>query len=260
MKDFVMTLRVSIVTQNEPFYIPNFFRRFFDTLSDEVFVDSVVILSPTGESLSDAARRAYTLFGPRNFLIRGASYAARSLGDLLGVGEYSVDAVCRRHGVPTVDVDSVNTESFINRTSEGGIDVLLSVSAPEIFSEELLDTPTWGCLNVHTSKLPEYRGMLPTFWAMYHGESETGVTVHTMTPEIDQGKIVRQTNFDIEQKTLDEVISEGKMIGGCEAARALDSIARDNHEFQPMEGEGSYYSFPSVDDREQFRELGNEIL
>lgn len=254
-----MTLRVSIVTQDEPFYIPNFFRQFFDTLSDEVFVDSVAILSPTGGSLFDAARRAYTLFGPRRFLVRGLSYATRSLADLLGVSEYSVDAVCRRHGIPTVDIDSVNTESFMDRASEGSIDVLLSVSAPEIFSEELLDTPTWGCVNVHTSKLPEYRGMLPTFWAMYHGESEIGVTVHTMTPEIDQGKVVRQTTFDIKNMTLDEVITKGKIVGGREAARALDSIARDNHELRSMEGEGSYYSFPSVDDREKFRALGNEI-
>lgn len=255
-----MALRVAVVTQDEPFYIPHFFRHFFDTLPENVFVDSVAILSPTGGTLFDAARRAYTLFGPKQFVVRGGSYVARSVRDQLGVGEYSVDSVCRHHGVPTVEVDSVNTDSFVDRVSSGDIDALLSVAAPEIFSEDLLEAPAWGCVNVHTSELPKYRGMMPTFWAMYHGETEVGVTVHTMTPEIDQGEIVSQTTFDIGGKSLDQVITEGKVVGGREAAKSLGAIADDDYDLQPMEGEESYYSFPSIRDREEFRALGNEVV
>jgi len=48
-------------------------------------------------------------------------------------------------------------------------DVIFSVSAPQILKKNLIKLPNWGCINVHTAKLPEYRGMVPNFWAMYHG-------------------------------------------------------------------------------------------
>jgi methionyl-tRNA formyltransferase len=255
-----MPLRVAIVTQDEPFYMPTFFEAFFEELSEDVVIDSVTILDLLDDSMAELATRMYGLYGPVNFLRRGIEFVYRkilsSIGDL-----YSVANIANRNGVPVKTRESVNETEFISYLEESGIDVLLSVSAPEVFDSAVLNAPEWGCINVHTASLPEYRGMLPTFWALYHGEDEIGVTVHTMVEEIDRGKIVRQTTFPVDSNdTLDDVITRGKRVGGGEAATALATIADGPVDLTEMDGEGSYYSFPTADDRREFQRRGWEVL
>lgn len=252
-------LDVIVVTQDDPFYMPIFFRTFLSELPDDVRIDSIVLLDAFDESTLDLARRMLGLYGPVNFVRRGAEFAVRKGLDVTGMGRYSVESVAAEFGVDVTSRSTVNADDFVRRA--GDVDVALSVSAPEIFEPEVLEAPSWGCLNVHTSKLPEYRGMLPTFWAMYHGEEEVGVTVHTMVEEIDQGRILRQDTFAVEpDDTLDDVIARGKRNGGALAVRALEAVANSQADLTPMEGEGSYFSFPTVEERREFQRRGNELL
>lgn len=252
-----MTISVAVVTQDDPFYMPLFFESFLPAVPDGVEVERVTILRSFDESLPELARRMYGLYGPVNFVRRGVSYAYRELANRLG-GDYSVEAVVRDHGVPVAHRDSVNTDAFVSRAED--VDVVLSASAPEIFDPEVLAAPSWGCLNVHTAKLPKYRGMLPTFWALYHGEDEIGVTVHTMAEEIDQGEIARQTTFPVESRSLDDAIRRGKRVGGRLAAEALGDVAAGAVTLTPMTGEESYFSFPSAEDRREFQRRGGRLL
>lgn len=257
-----MGLSVAVVTQDEPFYMPLFYRSFFDALDDDrIDVEWVTILSTFDESLLDLARRTYRLYGPLNFVRRGVEYAARTAADAVGYGSYSVASVVQSHGVAVDHRESVNTPAFLDRLTSHDVDVVLSVSAPEVFEPTVLDAPRWGCLNVHTSKLPKYRGMLPTFWALYHGDDELGVTVHTMAEEIDQGAIVRQTTVPIPaDATLDDVIELGKRTGGRLAATALHDVADGTVTLDPMDGEESYFSFPTVAERREFQRRGHDLL
>lgn len=257
-----MGLRVAVVTQDEPFYMPLFYQSFFDALDgDRIDVEEVTILSTFDESFLDLARRTYRLYGPVNFVRRGIQYAFRTFADAVGYGSYSVASVVQKHGIPIDHRESVNTSAFVDHLSSRDIDVVLSVSAPEVFEPTVLDAPRWGCLNVHTSKLPKYRGMLPTFWALYHGDDELGVTVHTMAEEIDQGEIVRQTTVPIPtDATLDDVIELGKRTGGRLAAAALHDIADGTVTLDPMDGEESYFSFPTVAERREFQRRGHDLL
>jgi methionyl-tRNA formyltransferase len=254
-----MTTRVTVVTQDDPFYMPIFFESLFAAVPDGVEIADVTVLRSFDESLPELARRMYGLYGPRNFVRRGAEYTYRTLRNRLG-GEFSVPAVARNHGVPITHCDSVNEEAFVSRIERDEIDVILSASAPEIFDTEVLSAPDWGCLNVHTAELPKYRGMLPTFWALYHGEDEIGVTVHTMDEEIDRGKIARQTTFPVESASLDWAIKQGKRTGGRLAAAALGDVERDEVTLAPMAGEGSYFSFPTADERREFQRRGGQLL
>lgn len=256
-----MSLTVAVVTQDDPFYMPLFYRSFFDALDDEIEVAWITILDAFDESVLDSARRAYRLYGPGNFLRLGLSYLRRELASRLGVAAYSVRAIARDRGVPVDERDTVNSTAFVDRIERDDVDVLLSVSAPELFDQELLDAPRWGCLNVHTADLPKYRGMLPTFWALYHGEDEIGVTVHTMETEIDRGETLRQTSFPVgSSPTLHEVIKRGKRTGGSLAARALADVAAGEATLRPMTGDGSYFSFPTVEDRKRFQRQGGRLL
>ncbi|WP_259114997.1 methionyl-tRNA formyltransferase [Salinibacter ruber] len=169
--------------------------------------------------------------------------------------------VAQTQGVSVETLDTVNDASFVERVEEKDIDVILSVSAPEIFGPSVLNAPTWGCLNVHTAKLPQYRGMLPTFWALYHGDDEIGVTIHTMEEEIDQGQIAMQSTFPFASSdTLDDVIKRGKEEGGRLAAQVLNTLAEGELQLRPMEGEESYFSFPSAEDRRELQQMGRRLL
>lgn len=254
-----MTTKVTVVTQDDPFYMPIFFEALLSSLPKGVQVTEVTVLRSFDESFPDLFQRMYKLYGPVNFVRRGIEYVHRKLLNRFG-GDYSVAAVARDHGVAVTHRDSVNTDAFVSGIEHDGIDVILSASAPEIFDSEVLAAPDWGCLNVHTAELPKYRGMLPTFWALYHGDDEIGVTVHTMAEEIDQGQIVRQTTFPIESASLDDAIRQGKRTGGRLAAAALGDIERDKVMLAPMEGEGSYFSFPTRAERKEFQRRGGRLL
>lgn len=250
---------VVIVTQDDPFYMPVFFDSFFESIDHQVTVKRIVLFEPFGEGTLDLARRMYGFYGPVNFFRLGVEYGVRTVLDAVGVRAFSVERLAERHGVPTERRDTVNDESFVGRFDD--IDVLLSAASPEIFDADVLNAPIWGCLNVHTAALPEYRGMMPTFWALYHGDDEVGVTVHTMTEEIDKGQAVRRDRFPVEpDDTLDDVIIRGKRRGGRLAAAALRDVAAGEVTKTEIAGEGSYFSFPSVEDRRELQQRGRELL
>lgn len=254
-------LRVYVVTQDDPFYLPLFFRSLFAEVGGEVELVRVFCLDSFDESFAALVKRMYRLYGPANFMRRGVDFVARKASDALGLGTYSVTSVSRERGVPVESVDTVNDPAFVGRVEGARIDVILSVSSPEIFGPPVLNAPRWGCLNVHTAKLPHYRGMLPTFWALYHGDEEIGVTIHTMEEAIDQGQIAKQSAFPVTPSdTLDDVIKRGKQEGGRLAAQALKALANEELQLRPMEGEESYFSFPSAEERRELQRRGRRLL
>lgn len=250
-------LEVVVVTQNDPFYVPVLLEKFFEELDDRVTVSRVVCLSPFNESLPELLSRTYRLFGPRGFLLHSFSYLVRRTLDSVNAGRHSVRKISESRGVPVDYVESVNSEGFIRQVESDEIDIILSASVPEIFNEELLSAPAWGCLNIHTADLPKYRGMMPTFWALYHGETELGVTVHEMVEDIDAGRIAAQATFDVtDLESLHQVILRGKRIGGRLAAKTLSEIVSGNVTLEEMTGKGSYFSFPTAADRKELQSRG----
>jgi methionyl-tRNA formyltransferase len=106
----------------------------------------------------------------------------------------SVAECCQALEIPYERVADVNDAAFIAKTGELDVDIIVSFQQ-QIFRKELLNTPNIGCLNVHTGILPAYRGLKPIFWMQSRGEPELGVTVHTMTERVDEGRIVVQRRW-----------------------------------------------------------------
>jgi methionyl-tRNA formyltransferase len=69
-----------------------------------------------------------------------------------------------------------------------------------ILKEEVFRIPRLGSINLHTGKVPEYRGSAPAFWELYNGETEVGVTVHQVTERLDAGTVIRQRLFPLDPK------------------------------------------------------------
>ncbi|MCJ7604244.1 MAG: bifunctional UDP-4-amino-4-deoxy-L-arabinose formyltransferase/UDP-glucuronic acid oxidase ArnA [Desulfobulbaceae bacterium] len=93
--------------------------------------------------------------------------------------------------------ESINHPLWVERIKEFQPDIIFSFYYRNMVGPAILSIPQAGCLNLHGSLLPRYRGRCPVNWALIHGEKETGVTLHYMTPKPDDGDIVSRKKVDI---------------------------------------------------------------
>ena len=104
----------------------------------------------------------------------------------------SVQRLAELHGIPVITPDNPNAPEVVAQIRELQPDWFFSFYYREMLKRELLEIPGRGALNMHGSLLPKYRGRVPVNWAIIHGETETGATLHYMTEKPDNGDIVAQ--------------------------------------------------------------------
>lgn len=109
----------------------------------------------------------------------------------------SVPRLAREAGLPTYTPDDPNTEEFVALIRALQPELLFSFYYRHMLKAPLLALPSRGCLNLHGSYLPHYRGRCPVNWVLVNGESETGVTLHYMVEKPDAGDIVAQRQVPI---------------------------------------------------------------
>ncbi len=101
-------------------------------------------------------------------------------------------AIAEAKGVPVYQPESVNTPEGVAKLKEWQADLLVVAAYGQILSKDVLEAAPRGGINVHASLLPKYRGAAPVAWAIYHGETKTGVTIIRMTTGLDAGDMVAQ--------------------------------------------------------------------
>lgn len=104
----------------------------------------------------------------------------------------SVAGLAALHGIPVITPDDPNTPEVIAQIQALQPDFFFSFYYRLMLKPALLAIPKHGALNMHGSLLPKYRGRVPVNWAIIHGETETGATLHYMTEKPDNGDIVAQ--------------------------------------------------------------------
>jgi methionyl-tRNA formyltransferase len=101
-----------------------------------------------------------------------------------------VKILAEKLNLPLLQPLKARDEKFISELRELKPDLIVVVAYGQILPQTILDMPKFGCLNVHTSLLPKYRGAAPIQWAIADGESETGVTIMKMDAGLDTGPIL----------------------------------------------------------------------
>lgn len=91
----------------------------------------------------------------------------------------------------------IKTSEFTTRLRELAPDLLVVVAFGQLLSQEILDIPRFGCVNVHASLLPKYRGAAPIHWAIINGEQETGITTMYMDIGLDTGDMILKDSLSI---------------------------------------------------------------
>ena len=110
---------------------------------------------------------------------------------------HSVAELAASRGIPVFAPDDINHPLWVKRIKEFAPDIIFSFYYRNMIKQPILDIPPAGCLNLHGSLLPKYRGRCPINWVLVNGEKETGVTLHYMTPKPDDGDIVHQKKIVI---------------------------------------------------------------
>ena len=119
-------------------------------------------------------------------------------------------------GIPVYTPKTLRDESFMELLSSLAPEVIVVVAYGKILPESVLRFPKYGCINVHVSLLPKYRGAAPMQRAVINGESETGVTLMQMDVGLDTGDILMQSSFAIgAEDTFETVHDTSAALGGA---------------------------------------------
>jgi methionyl-tRNA formyltransferase len=256
------TVRVVAVTQSDPFFTGRFFDAFLrESETGPVRLLEIVLLRNFNESRLALARRLWKFYGTVDMARLVARYASALVSDRVG-SPRSVEALAARAGVPVRSLSTINDPAYLRTLRERDVDVLLSVAAPEIFRRDALNAAPF-VLNVHNGKLPRYRGMLPTFWALSAGDRDITITVHTMVAKLDAGDILAEFPVPIEPgESAFALSARAKVIAGREVARLLAQLgtaAWPTGRAMPTDG-AQYFKFPTPADVAGLRRLGRRML
>lgn len=102
----------------------------------------------------------------------------------------AVKAAAVRLGLPVLQPEKAREAGFIETLRQQQADLMVVAAYGQILPQAILDLPKFGCLNVHTSLLPRWRGAAPIQWAIFSGDAETGVTIMKMDAGLDTGDIL----------------------------------------------------------------------
>ena len=144
--------------------------------------------------------------------------------------------IARERGTPIFDPDDVNSAESRDRLTDFEADLLIVCDYGQILSADTLATTRLGGINIHGSLLPTYRGAAPVNWAIWHGETETGVSVIHMTPKLDAGPVIAIGRTAIEPEETAEQL-EGRLseIGASVVLEVLDAFKSDDVEALPQD-------------------------
>ena len=132
-----------------------------------------------------------------------------------------------------------NNPEFLEEVKKLNPDLICVVAYGKILPQELLDIPKYGCVNVHGSLLPEYRGAAPIQWAVLNGDKKTGVTTMFMNAGMDTGDMILKEEVEIgEEETTGELWDRLKTIGANLLIKTVKEIENGTatRTKQPEEG------------------------
>ena len=149
-----------------------------------------------------------------------------------------------------------NNESFIDEMKNLKPDVICVVAYGKILPKEILEIPKLGCINVHGSLLPKYRGAAPIQWAVINGEKQTGITTMYMDIGMDTGDMILKEVVDIgEDETTGELWDRLSKIGGKLLVNTLKLIESGN---APREKQGDDFTIAPMLNKEMAQINWNE--
>ena len=139
-----------------------------------------------------------------------------------------VKEVALEHNIQVLQPKKIREESFISSLKALKPDIIVVIAYGQILPKEILTIPEKGCVNVHASLLPAYRGAAPIHWAIIKGEKKTGITTMYMDEGLDTGDMILKDEVEIkEDMTAGELHDVLANLGAKTLLNTLDNIEND---------------------------------
>ena len=136
-----------------------------------------------------------------------------------------VKEVAIEAGIPVLQPQRARDEAFIEELKTYNPDIILVVAYGKILPKAILDMPKFGCINVHASLLPKYRGASPIQWAVLNGDEKSGVTIMHMAEGVDTGDIIMTDEVVLEaDETAGSLHDKLAEMGGPLLLAAMDAL------------------------------------
>ena len=130
-------------------------------------------------------------------------------------------------GIPVFQPERIRKPENIEEVRKYPADIFVVAAFGQILPEEILNMPRLGCINVHASLLPKYRGAAPIQWSILNGDSVTGVTIMQMGIGLDDGDILTQVEVPIESEdTGGSLFDKLAIAGGKLCAETMEKLDR----------------------------------
>jgi len=257
-------MKIEIITEDDPLYILPFFDEFLRNYGSDFQVVHVSLCRTMGKRPRKQMVRELTLlYGPLGFSRLLGRAAAARIGGLFSLPRtakrfHTLPQLCKAFSISYEHTGNPNDTNFVARLRERAPDLLVSVACPHILKKSVLDIPPLGCINIHHAPLPRYKGMMPSFWQLYHGERKAGLTIHFMSSELDQGAALFQGGLEIEAgESLDHLILRSKRYGAHCMAKVLDQLRSGTQQAVVLDqSTGSYFTFPRLEEIRDFKRRG----
>jgi methionyl-tRNA formyltransferase len=248
-------MKIVLLTQDDPFYLCETTDDFIikiESLKKHKLITAIITKpSPFGkkEKFWQKVKKTYSIFGIRFFIYYTFKFLYRKI-----VLRKSVIKTLKKHKIPVWELNnSINSSKSIDKLKELNPDIIVIIAGNQIIKKQVLDIPKFGIINAHSSLLPFYKGLMPTFWTLRNNEKRTGVTVFKLTEGIDDGPIINSREIAISpQISQSKLISVSKLVANDLIIEALDLVNKPEN-FKENKG-GSYYKFPNRNDVKIFYE------
>ena len=136
-----------------------------------------------------------------------------------------VKELAQAHAIPVYQPEKLRTGEALALLRELAPELIVVAAYGRILPDDILALPPKGCINVHSSLLPKYRGAAPIHWAVINGEFETGVTIMDMASELDAGDVIAQASTPIgPDELVGEVHDRLAELGGRLLVQAVEQI------------------------------------
>ncbi len=154
-----------------------------------------------------------------------------------------VKVLALEYDIPVLQPVKIKTPEAIAELKKYEADVYVVAAFGQILSQEILDIPKYGCLNIHASLLPKYRGASPIQHVIIDGEWQTGITVMQMDAGLDTGDMLYKKHLVIDEKETFETLHDKLMeLGGEAIVEALPLLRAGKLMPEVQEDEGSCYA------------------
>ncbi len=126
--------------------------------------------------------------------------------------------------IPVFQPNSIKKADIIDKIVQLNPDIIVVVAYGQILSRKILEIPKLGCINVHASLLPKYRGAAPINWAIIRGEEITGITTMYMDEGLDTGDMILKKEMRIKDQTAGELHDQLALLGAEVLGTTIDQI------------------------------------